>query len=136
MRGTGSGFAHGSELVMGLLVVAFAVFLLWVLLLRPRESTQPAVNPDPLPTVSAPIIDDPNAAFDAVIATPTPAPTPTATPVPRPTPTPTATVYVVQPGDTLSAIASRFGSTLDDIVQANRIIDPDALQVGQEITIP
>jgi len=72
----------------------------------------------------------------AADATPTPAPTPTATPIPRPTPTPTATVYVVQTGDTLSGIATRFNVTVDDLVEANRIVNPDALQVGQEITIP
>jgi LasA protease len=45
-------------------------------------------------------------------------------------------VYVVQAGDTLSSIASRFGCQLEDLVQANQLIDPDALQVGQQIQIP
>lgn len=135
MRDSESTFARGGELLAGLLVVAFIVFLLWVVLLRPRDNETPAVAPTPA-TVITPTPDDPNAAFDAVIATPTPAPTPTATPVPRPTPTPTVTVYVVQAGDTLSGIASRFNVTIDDLVEANRILNPDALQVGQEITIP
>ena len=118
-------------------MVAFIVFLLWVVLLRPRDDESPAVVPTLTPaTATTPTTDDPNVAFDAVIATATPEPTPTATPIPRPTPTPTVTVYVVQPGDTLSGIATRFNVTIDDLVEANRIVDPDALQVGQEITIP
>ena len=135
MRDSESTFARGGELLAGLLVVAFIVFLLWVVLLRPRDDETPAVATTPTPAMTL-TPDDPNAAFDAVIATPTPVPTPTATPVPRPTPTPTVTVYVVQPGDTLSGIAARFNVTVDDLVEANRIVNPDALEVGQEITIP
>ena len=137
MRDSESTFARGGELLAGLLVVAFIVFLLWVVLLRPRDDEATGVSPTPTPaTAITPTQDDPNRAFDQVIATPTPEPTPTATPIPRPTPTPTATVYVVQSGDTLSGIAARFNVTVDDLVQANRIVNPDALQVGQEITIP
>ena len=137
MQDSESTFARGGELLAGLLVVAFIVFLLWVVLLRPRDDESPAVATTPTPAAAiTPTPDDPNAAFDAVIATPTPAPTPTATPIPRPTPTPTVTVYVVQPGDTLSGIATRFNLTVDDLVEANRIVNPDALQVGQELTIP
>ncbi len=137
MQDSESTFARGGELLAGLLVVAFIVFLLWVVLLRPRDDESPAVATTPTPAVAVtPTPDDPNAAFDAVIATPTPSPTPTATPIPRPTPTPTVTVYVVQPGDTLSVIAARFNLTVDDLVEANRIVNPDELRVGQEITIP
>jgi nucleoid-associated protein YgaU len=137
MQDSESTFARGGELLAGLLVVAFIVFLLWVVLLRPRDDEASSVATPPTPAaVTTPTPDDPNAAFNAVIATPTPAPTPTATPIPRPTPTPTVTVYVVQPGDTLSGIAARFNVSVDDVVESNRILNPDALQVGQEITIP
>ena len=137
MQDSESTFARGGELLAGLLVVAFIVFLLWVVLLRPRDDESSGVPTTPTPaTTITPTPDTPNTAFDQVIATPTPEPTPTATPIPRPTPTPTATVYVVQPGDTLSAIAARFNVSVDDLVEANRIVNRDALQVGQEITIP
>jgi murein DD-endopeptidase MepM/ murein hydrolase activator NlpD len=53
----------------------------------------------------------------------------------EPTPTPPG-VYVVQPGDTLLDIASRFGLTVTDIVLANSIRNPDYLYVGQELVIP
>ena len=128
---------RGSELFVGLLVVAFVVFLLWFVLLRPGEPSAPALESSPIPTAGpSPIVDNPDAAFEAVIATPTPQPTPTATPQPRATPSPTPLVYTVQPGDTLFAIATRFGVSVDDLVRANRLVNPDSLQVGQQITIP
>ncbi len=48
----------------------------------------------------------------------------------------TGPVYVVQSGDTLSAIAVRFGVSLDDLVGANPIADPNALKIGEELAIP
>jgi murein DD-endopeptidase MepM/ murein hydrolase activator NlpD len=44
--------------------------------------------------------------------------------------------YTVAPGDTLGAIANRFGVTVDDLVAANGITDPNLLAVGQVLTIP
>ena len=45
-------------------------------------------------------------------------------------------VYVVQAGDTLSLIASRFNLTLDELLAANPTIDPNILNQGQQIVIP
>lgn len=45
-------------------------------------------------------------------------------------------VYIVQSGDTLSFIASRFNVTVADIIAANPTIDPNVLSEGQEIVIP
>lgn len=65
----------------------------------------------------------------------TPAP---ATPAPTPTPTltPTPIVYRVQSGDTLLAIAAEFSIPSEAIQEANGIIDPRRLQIGQELIIP
>lgn len=52
-----------------------------------------------------------------------------------PTPTPAA-LYTVQPGDTLSDLAERFDTTLDELVAANGLTDPNALQPGQTLLIP
>jgi LysM repeat protein len=61
----------------------------------------------------------------------------TATPGPPPVPTPGEEQrYVVRDGDTLSAIAARFGVSEDAILDANGIDDPDRILVGQEIVIP
>jgi LysM repeat protein len=44
--------------------------------------------------------------------------------------------YRVQPGDTLCLLSQRFGVSLDDILAANSLTDPDMIMVGQEIIIP
>ncbi|WP_408955239.1 SPOCS domain-containing protein [Natroniella sp. ANB-PHB2] len=49
---------------------------------------------------------------------------------------PSRVVYVVQPGDTLYKIAKRYRSTVAAIVDANDIVNPDQLQVGQKLVIP
>ncbi len=45
-------------------------------------------------------------------------------------------VYVIESGDTIWDIASRFGTTVEAIVEANDMENPAELQVGQEIVIP
>ncbi len=77
---------------------------------------------------------------------PTPAP-PTATipgqpsPVPgvatlTPTPVPSGRSYVVQEGDTLFGISTRFGSKVTAIAQANNITNVNLIYVGQNLIIP
>ncbi len=44
--------------------------------------------------------------------------------------------YTVQPGDRLSDIAEQFGVTVDALVEANNIEDPDIIYPGQELVIP
>lgn len=46
------------------------------------------------------------------------------------------TTYTVQPGDTLSAIAARFGVTVTAVAEANHIVNPNLINVGQVLTIP
>lgn len=46
------------------------------------------------------------------------------------------TTYVIQPGDSLFRIALQFGVTVDDIVQANNIVNPNLIIAGQELVIP
>jgi hypothetical protein len=56
---------------------------------------------------------------------------------PTPSAAPTPQVYIVEPGDTLSLIATRFGVTVDEILAANpQIRNPNRIAVGDEITIP
>lgn len=45
-------------------------------------------------------------------------------------------IYIVQPGDTLSFIASRFNVSVNDIITANPSVDPNFLSEGQQIVIP
>ena len=74
-------------------------------------------SPTPLPTVSPP-----------------PAPTPVATSMPGSTPS--ETTYAVQAGDNLSVIAHRFGTTVDAIVAANKLLYPSLIWSGQVLIIP
>jgi LysM repeat protein len=53
----------------------------------------------------------------------------------RPTPTPIG-LYTIQEGDTLSSLAERFNTTVEEIMVANDLTDPNDLQVGQELVIP
>jgi LysM repeat protein len=73
-------------------------------------------------------------------ATPSPPPTPPpATPSPPPTPppaTPAPRTYEVQPGDTLSGIAARFGTTVQELAELNGIANPSLIFPGQVLTLP
>ncbi len=103
----------------------------------------PLSLPSPLP--AAPTLTPRPTITREPTATPEPTPEPTATP--EPTPEPTATLaptvasprrYTVQAGDTLRAIAERFGVTIEAILQANNLTPAqgDNLRVGQELVIP
>ena len=44
--------------------------------------------------------------------------------------------YTVQSGDTLTAIARRYGVSVSSIVDANGIDDPNMIDVGEQLIIP
>ena len=46
------------------------------------------------------------------------------------------TEHTVQPGETVAAIASRYGVTVDAIVNANGLSDAARINVGQKLVIP
>ncbi len=73
-----------------------------------------------------------------------PTPSPTITII-RPSPTavaePTAppdeeTIHVVQDGDTISGLAQQYGISMQAIIDANSLENPDSLSIGQKIKIP
>jgi LysM repeat protein len=71
---------------------------------------------------------------------PTPGPVATATTA-APAPTPTVAAggpqeYTIQAGDTLGAIAAQFGVTVEAIVEANSIADPNLIVPGETLIIP
>ena len=90
----------------------------------PSSSTPPPATPSP------------------TLATPAPTPTPTATGAPTATPSPTRTpaatpqVHVVVRGETLIAIAARYGVTAAAIKKANGITGAGLIYVGQRLVIP
>ncbi|MBS3970104.1 MAG: L,D-transpeptidase family protein [Clostridia bacterium] len=44
--------------------------------------------------------------------------------------------YIVQRGDTLWRLSQRFGVSLDALIKANNLSNPNVLHVGQELIIP
>lgn len=104
----------------------------------------PMGTPTPAPTRTpspAPIALSPTATPISVEALSEPSTaamhpiTPTATPTPVPA-TPTPIIYTVQQGDTPDRIAERYGVETEALLEANPGLDPQRMQVGDEIRIP
>ncbi len=94
----------------------------------PASSTAtPTPSPSPSPSVPA------SSALASVVASPSAV---AATPTPVATPTPAPRTYVVQEGDTLNEIATRFGTTGQAIADANGIKITDTINPGQVLIIP
>lgn len=62
----------------------------------------------------------------------------TATPARKetPRPTPTLVFHIIEPGDTLLALALQYDTTVEALEAANWISDPSGLQLGQKLLIP
>lgn len=62
---------------------------------------------------------------------------PSQTPEPSETPTPTGPVtYIVEEGDSLASIADEFGVSIDQLIAANNLVDPNNIGVGSQLIIP
>lgn len=128
------------------LVVLLLITVLLVAALRPLifEGIVPAMMgwEEPSPSLpAAPATETPAAEQEQpVIMTATPAAEglPTATPATTVAPPASATplVYEVQTGDTLAEIAARFGVTIEALVEANGLGDPNRIQSGDALVIP
>lgn len=57
-------------------------------------------------------------------------------PTARPLPTQTPQLYQVEPGDNLSAIANRYGVSVQAITEANNLADPNQIMPGDQLVIP
>lgn len=68
-----------------------------------------------------------------VAATPDAAP---AAPVEPPYPLENAQEYVIQSGDSLSAISDKFGVSVRDIKAANKLADANKIRAGQTLLLP
>jgi LysM repeat protein len=133
-----------------------SVVALWLLIRPPgtsdEESEAQAGQPSVTRTATAvattarPSVTPTGTPAGAATGTPGVSPTPGGTPVgtppatatPAPTPTPESPFieYTVQPGDSLSSIAQRFGTTADELARINSITDPNTLNVGQKLQVP
>ena len=115
----------------GLLLGGF--FVLWTCLLMAGcgqvITLTPTVEPSPTATIGLTL------AADALPATATPAPY-TPEPTPTPTLTPTPIVHTVQTGESLLTVAGQYDVSVAALQDANGILDPRTLQVGQQLIIP
>ena len=59
----------------------------------------------------------------------------TSTPTPTLTPSPTPFVYTIKTGDTLSAIAKKYNTTVEALMEANGITDATNIKAGTQLTI-
>jgi LysM repeat protein len=121
----------------GILLIAGAAALIFWLL----GANSPFKGATPTPTVTF----TPTQTHTVTPLPPTNTPTITPTSLPTETATPTITPtpsgpfeYTVQQGDTLGAIATRFGTNIPTLLALNPSIDPTTLviYVGQKILVP
>ncbi len=49
---------------------------------------------------------------------------------------PSMLFYVAQPGDTLWNVARRYETTVETLVRANQVVNPELLEAGQKLIIP
>ncbi|MFJ2775686.1 LysM peptidoglycan-binding domain-containing protein [Kitasatospora sp. NPDC087315] len=98
-----------------------------------QEITVPAATASPTAAPTA----DPATADPAFPPAPAEPEQPAPSPDPLPAPAPGAATHTVAAGDTLAAIAARYGVGLDAVVNANpQVLDPDRIEVGQVISLP
>ncbi len=95
--------------------------------LPPARTAAPIIVPTAAPTIEP-----------TIAPTPVPTAPPTAPPTAAPTkaPEPTFRTYTVERNDTLSAIAARFGTTVQAIVNLNNLPNANQLSIGQVLLIP
>lgn len=48
----------------------------------------------------------------------------------------TSKIYIVVPGDSIWKIAQKFGTTMEKIIEENKLTNPRLIFAGQEIIIP
>jgi len=108
------------------LLLTFPLFLLAACVPQPIQSASPEADLTPFatstqkPTLSSGTMHTP----EGLVAGETPLPSPT------------PFTYTLQPGDTMSSIALKFGVPMDDLQAANPEISPNAMSVGQVLNIP
>lgn len=94
---------------------------------QPSPTAAPTFTPEPSPTPTETPVPEPTA---------TETPEPTATPEASPTPLPGPLTHTVARGDSLLAIAQRYGTTVSALTAANGITERTILRVGQELIVP
>lgn len=135
----------GQGLLVGLLVVAFAA----ILIARPTgnggtANSHTGATPSATAAAVASVTPRPSTKASSVpVVTARPvgsqppaSSTQPSTPPASTQPTTSGATYKVKRGDTLSAIAARFGTTVKVLVSLNNISDPSRIHAGQVLKLP
>ncbi|MCA9994379.1 MAG: LysM peptidoglycan-binding domain-containing protein [Anaerolineales bacterium] len=124
-------------LIIAVLAVAGYYIMAYYVDSLTKTSEPSVVEPTLEPTVAVAAVEEtaviatlppPTAVLVEVITVDT-APTAAATTAPQRT-------HIVGTGDTLSTIATRYGVTIDEIIAANALLNPNQLEIGQTLAIP
>lgn len=138
----------GQGLLVGVLAIAFAAIVIARLTGDGGVANGSGTNPSalPSPTVAAAVSPAPSPTAEpsrAPVVTARPigsrapaASTQPVSPPPSGQPPASGATYEVKSGDTLSAIAARFKTTVKVLVNLNQISDPSKLHVGQVLQLP
>lgn len=93
----------------------------------PRITLPPTLTPSPMVT------DTPTTTW---VVSQSATPTCTAAPSPTPSPTFTPLTHVVQKGEVLGKIAGDYSVSLQSLIEANGLQNPNQLSIGQSLIIP
>ncbi|MYH60217.1 MAG: LysM peptidoglycan-binding domain-containing protein [Caldilineaceae bacterium SB0675_bin_29] len=121
-------------LVNALVSLTIAVTVVWIAEQRrpnPEELVVPATPEPAVVLIATPTSGDAQTSPESGSSPPA---TPTEVAAP---PEPGETeIYTVKAGDSLSAIAARYGVSLNRLLEINDLADPNLVYVGQRLTIP
>jgi LysM repeat protein len=130
-------------LILGVNAIVSLIISLLVVIIAGRNvstgpgviapTTAPPAAVGSTPQAQPPLSNAPTPLPGAAVTPAAPAAASQATSAPTP---PEPTVYIVQPGDTLSSIARKYDISMEDLMRANDIANPDYVQLGQELKIP
>ena len=93
-------------------------------------------------TLNIPASSGANAASTTAVAGAKPAPAPAAAgaavaPAPTPAAAPSGSVYTIQSGDTLSALAKKYNTTVAELMKLNpQITNPNLIYAGKSLNLP
>ena len=121
-------------LLNGFISLSIAVAVVWVAEQRRPDAEELAALYTPQPPVV--LIVTPTPAAQTSQSTATALPDQPAAVLTSAPPSSSTEIYVVEAGDSLFGIALKFGLTIDGLMQANNLTNPDFVFVGQRLTIP
>ncbi len=140
-----SGLAVGIVLLGLSLALVSAVYADTTYIIQPGDTLGAIAarfNTTVAALVAANNIPNPNMIYAGSVLTipdgtdPQPPPEPPGSPPSAPPPPAEGGTYIVQPGDTLSGIAAKFGTTVQALSALNGIANPNYIFAGQTLKVP